>query len=486
MTDVSLSALRASNPAAALDGSEILELTQGGSSAAAIISDIANFMRGFGSLPVVYLEDHGCDPTGVVDSTTGFQAAIAACATSGGVIMSKQVDATFLIGGALQDPTGANAQLTLPVKNYGADAPITVSILGYRPPPAVVSVTGTEPIPTGGLVIKSTLAAGTGAVLGGANGSNFTNVNLVLRNAIIRTIANPTITGIDASKVACIDFDGVLVDTGSFDVGALAQPTTATSYGIKFPAINNGAHTTVGVVDVVGFYTGALLGEHLTANQINCWGCVRTAESPAGYHAMLIDRLQSLHCQHGIVATGGASYLQVTQFNAEHAASGWQVPVDDILDSSNYLHGNVKWHAVLAGSGVSSSFTKTGASSLNVSQLDALASSGGSGSVLPVNAQTGTAYTLALTDAPSPVYQGIVTMNNAAANTLTVPPNSSVAFPVGTQIQVAQLGAGQTAIAAGVGVTVNNPSSLTARAQYSTLVLTQVAANAWVLGGDMT
>ena len=106
---------------------------------------------------------------------------------------------------------------------------------------------------------------------------------------------------------------------------------------------------------------------------------------------------------------------------------------------------------------------------------------------LPVNAQTGTAYTLALTDAPANNgYEGVVTMNNAAANVLTVPPNSSVAFPVGTQIQVVQLGAGQTSIAAGSGATVSNPSSLTARAQYSSLVLTQVAANIWVLGGDMT
>ena len=105
----------------------------------------------------------------------------------------------------------------------------------------------------------------------------------------------------------------------------------------------------------------------------------------------------------------------------------------------------------------------------------------------PVNAQTGTTYTLALTDAPANnASQGIVTMNNAAANTLTVPPNSSVAFPVGTIIQVVQLGAGQTAIAAGAGVTINNSSSLTARVRYSTMLLTQVAANVWVLSGDLT
>jgi hypothetical protein len=107
--------------------------------------------------------------------------------------------------------------------------------------------------------------------------------------------------------------------------------------------------------------------------------------------------------------------------------------------------------------------------------------------VLPVNAQTGTTYTPALADAPAANgYQGVITMNNASANTLTVPPNSSVAWPVGAQIQVVQLGAGQTTIAPGAGVTVSSPSTLTARAQYSSLVLTQVAANVWVLGGDMT
>lgn len=113
-------------------------------------------------------------------------------------------------------------------------------------------------------------------------------------------------------------------------------------------------------------------------------------------------------------------------------------------------------------------------------------SGGGGGSSPPaVNAQTGTTYTLALTDAPSSsANQGVVTMSNASANTLTVPPNSSVAFPVGTVIQVIQLGAAQTTVAAGSGVTINTASTLKTRAQYSCLVLTQVAANVWVLGGD--
>ena len=70
--------------------------------------------------------------------------------------------------------------------------------------------------------------------------------------------------------------------------------------------------------------------------------------------------------------------------------------------------------------------------------------------LVATNEKTGS-YTLALGDA-----QGVVEMNVASANTLTVPPNSSVAYPVGTSILVVQTGAGQTTIAAGAGVTVNS------------------------------
>ena len=101
---------------------------------------------------------------------------------------------------------------------------------------------------------------------------------------------------------------------------------------------------------------------------------------------------------------------------------------------------------------------------------------------LPTNGQTGTSYTLALTDVAY-----IVEMNNASANTLTVPPNSSVAFPTGTQIIVLQTGAGQTTIAAGSGVTINSSGSkLKLTGQWSAATLIKRATNTWVLVGDIT
>lgn len=114
------------------------------------------------------------------------------------------------------------------------------------------------------------------------------------------------------------------------------------------------------------------------------------------------------------------------------------------------------------------------------------APTGGGGAQPPINPQTGTTYTLALTDAPSTsAYAGIVTLTNAAAITLTVPTTASVAFPAGTMIQLIQLGVGQVTVVGDTGVSVNSAASLIARAQFSVLVLTKLATGVWILSGDM-
>ncbi len=96
-------------------------------------------------------------------------------------------------------------------------------------------------------------------------------------------------------------------------------------------------------------------------------------------------------------------------------------------------------------------------------------------------------HTLDLTDV-STISNGspIVGMNVASANNLTVPPNSSVAFPIGTKIDCEQLGAGQTTIVAGSGVTVHGTPGLKFRAQYSPVTLVQKALDEWHCFGDLS
>ena len=97
-----------------------------------------------------------------------------------------------------------------------------------------------------------------------------------------------------------------------------------------------------------------------------------------------------------------------------------------------------------------------------------------------INAQTGTTYTLVIGDAGD-----LVTMSNASANTLTIPPNSSVAFATGTQIDIINKGAGATSVTGGSGVTLNGVSTGTGAlsAQYSAVSIVKVATDTWLMLG---
>lgn len=101
---------------------------------------------------------------------------------------------------------------------------------------------------------------------------------------------------------------------------------------------------------------------------------------------------------------------------------------------------------------------------------------------IPINEQTGTSYTLTLTDDGK-----LVDCNNADPFTLTVPKNSVVAFPIGTQILVRQKGAGQvTIVPVDVDVTLNLAESEdTTRVQNSVAGLIKVATDTWAVFGDL-
>ncbi len=101
--------------------------------------------------------------------------------------------------------------------------------------------------------------------------------------------------------------------------------------------------------------------------------------------------------------------------------------------------------------------------------------------LIPTNIQTGS-YTLVLADAGK-----AIDVNSASATTMTVPPNASVAFPVGTVIEVCRYGTGTVAVAAGAGVTIRSRGSLMSiAAQYSSVSLRKRAIDEWILVGDLS
>jgi hypothetical protein len=102
-------------------------------------------------------------------------------------------------------------------------------------------------------------------------------------------------------------------------------------------------------------------------------------------------------------------------------------------------------------------------------------------SMIALNAQTGTSYTAVIGDDGD-----LVTCDNAAAITFTIPPNSSVAFGIGTQINVMQLGAGQVTITAGAGVTLRSAGSrLKTNGQYAVATCCKIATDTWVVIGNL-
>ncbi len=80
----------------------------------------------------------------------------------------------------------------------------------------------------------------------------------------------------------------------------------------------------------------------------------------------------------------------------------------------------------------------------------------------------------------------LVEMNVGSANTLTVPPNSDVAFPIGTQVLVSQYGTGTTTITPGSGVTLRSEAGmLDIRDQYCGVALLKIATNEWYVFGAL-
>ena len=91
-------------------------------------------------------------------------------------------------------------------------------------------------------------------------------------------------------------------------------------------------------------------------------------------------------------------------------------------------------------------------------------------------------YTLALSDRNK-----IVEISNAATRTLTVPPNSSVAFPIGSQVMVARGDTGTVQILAGSGVTIDSSNNNTfLQYQYSGATLVKKSTDGWWLFGDLS
>lgn len=118
---------------------------------------------------------------------------------------------------------------------------------------------------------------------------------------------------------------------------------------------------------------------------------------------------------------------------------------------------------------------------LTVSQVKTMLALSGADVIVGVASQTGVSYTAVLADAGT-----YIRFNNASTIMFTIPLNATVAFPIGTEIELEQAGAGAVTVGAAGGVSINSRggSQVTA-GQYAVASLKKVGTDAWTLTGDL-
>jgi hypothetical protein len=182
--------------------------------------------------------------------------------------------------------------------------------------------------------------------------------------------------------------------------------------------------------------------------------------------------------------------------NAVYRAGGTDVPVTDGGTGSSTAGGartnlgvgtgdSPEFTAVNVGHASDTTITRASAGVIAVEGVTL--ATVGSGLIVP-SSQSGTSYTAVLGDAPAAQnYMGYIQFTNAAAIAFTIPPNASVAFPIGTTIAVEQTtAAGIVTLTPGGGVTLNSRGALLATAgQYAVAQVKKVATNTWTVIGDV-
>jgi hypothetical protein len=155
----------------------------------------------------------------------------------------------------------------------------------------------------------------------------------------------------------------------------------------------------------------------------------------------------------------------------------------DVTFHSNTAGDNMLWDAseeklVITGTNGQNSLEVADG---DVSITDALTVTGTTTTYLNVITDSTTTRTPALTDASA-----YILTTHGTGITVTLPQDSAVAFPTGSQIVFERNGAGTMTFAAGTGATVNSKGgTLTCADRYTTVAAVKIAADTWTIFGNI-
>ncbi len=290
-------------------------------------------------------------------------------------------------------------------------------------------------------------------------------------------IASPTLTGTATTND--------LVVNGDFTVNGTNFAASATSITIEDNLVQLAHQNVANTVDlglVVAYNDGAAkhagIARDVSDDKWKLFKGVSTEPTTTvAFGEGSLDALAVGAFEATSATIGDVSNTELQYLNGVTSAVQTQLNAKAPLESPTFtgtVSGVTKAHVGLGNVDNTSDANKP-VSTATQTALDAKANS-----LVTIDPETAS-YTLILTNQDQ-----MVEMNVGSANTLTVPANSSVAFPIGTRIHVVQTGSGQTTITPAGGVTVNGTPGLKTRAQWSAVTLVKRATDTWVAFGDLT
>ena len=306
---------------------------------------------------------------------------------------------------------------------------------------------------------------------------------------------NSQYSGLDAAKVDKVAGKSLIDDT---EISRLASMTAIFTTALKSAYDTASSWIVTNGTNVLNHLSNTSNPHSVTAAQVGLGNASNTSDADKPVSTAQQTALDLKVDEN--VAIIGATKTKITYDAKGLVTSGADATTSDIADSTDKRYVTDAQQVVIGNtsgtnsgdnatnsqySGLASSKQDTLVSATNIKTINgnSILGSGdlvvAASTTVAINTQVAS-YTLVLADDG-----GLLRMNVATANDVTIPLNATEAFPVGTVIYVEQMGAGTTSIVATGGVTLNTTSVKTPY-QYSVIYLMKVGTDVWnVIGGTV-